>query len=133
MRITAILATALLLAGCGDGAVENPVGNPPAAGGSGGGSSLPQSAAVAMVSGDDGYGSDTHAFQPTEARIGRGGSVTWNNGSGVIHNVTFSGSGAPANIPNHASGSHTRSFPEAGSFSFSCTNHPGMTGVVAVE
>lgn len=73
-------------------------------------------------------------FSPTQVTIARTGSVTWNNTSGVVHNVTFdAATGAPANVPDHGSGSNQRTFSVAGTFPFQCTLHAGMTGSVAVQ
>lgn len=73
-------------------------------------------------------------FSPTQVTITRDGIVTWSNGSATLHNVTFAAtSGAPSNIPDHSSGSNQRSFPTTGTFNYSCTNHGGMNGSVAVQ
>jgi plastocyanin len=93
----------------------------------------PTTASVAMLSQSDGYGYETHAFNPENVTIARNGSVTWSNGTGFVHNVTFSGAGAPSNVPDHTTGSSARTFANAGTFSYSCTNHLGMTGVVVVQ
>lgn len=74
------------------------------------------------------------SFSPSSVSITRNGTVTWNNTSGLDHNVTFaSTAGAPANITTHNSGSNQRSFATAGTFSYSCTLHAGMNGTVAVQ
>lgn len=91
------------------------------------------SASVAMSTTSDVYGSESNTFSPTSVTIARNGTVTWTNGTGTVHNVTFSGSGAPANIADHSSGSNTRTFANAGSFSYQCTNHAGMAGSVTVQ
>ncbi|HUE95815.1 MAG TPA: hypothetical protein VMN39_04120, partial [Longimicrobiaceae bacterium] len=76
-----------------------------------------------------GMGVDT--FIPAQVDIVRGGSVTFINESGTLHDVDF---GVPAlNIPVHASGQHTRHFPEAGAFPYHCNLHAGMTGTVYVH
>jgi plastocyanin len=73
-------------------------------------------------------------FSPTQVTIARNGTVTWNNTSGVVHNVTFDATtGAPANIPDHSSGSNQRTFSVSGTFPFQCTLHAGMTGQVGVQ
>ena len=87
-----------------------------------------------MSTSDDGYGSSANTFNPTGVTIARTGSVTWTNNSGVVHNVTFGpATGVPANVPNLASGSVSRSFTAAGTFTYQCSNHPGMTGQVVVQ
>lgn len=73
-------------------------------------------------------------FDPTSVTITRTGTVTWNNTSGVVHNVTFTAAtGAPANIGDHSSGSNQRTFDTVGNFAYSCTNHAGMNGSVSVQ
>jgi plastocyanin len=69
-------------------------------------------------------------FDPSQVLVARNGSVTWT--FAMEHNVTFDGSGAPANIPTTASGSVSRAFPNAGSFPYHCTLHTGMNGTVVV-
>ena len=93
----------------------------------------PQTASVELTSTGDGYGSTVHAFTPNRVTVARGGTVTWGNGTGFVHNVTFSGSSAPASIPDFSAGNVERTFPTAGTFSYSCTNHSAMTGVVEVR
>lgn len=132
-RCLCALVAMLLVGGCssGGGATSDPTGPNPENPGTP--AAPPQTAQVTMVSGSDGYGGESHSFQPTRVEIARNGTVTWVNSSGVVHNVTFSTAGAPAGIGDHASGSHARSFPVAGTFDYSCTNHAGMTGQVVVR
>ena len=108
MSLAAVLAGALLA--CGDD-------DDPAGPGQGGNS-------VSM-------GADT--FSPASITVDRNESVTWTNSSGVLHNVTFTTNGSPANIADHTSGSNARAFPTAGTFSYNCTNHAGMNGSVTVQ
>jgi plastocyanin len=73
-------------------------------------------------------------FTPRSVTIAPGGSVTWQM-SGDRHNVTFSGA-APTggNIPDTESGrSATRTFPNAGTYNYTCTRHNGMSGTVVVQ
>lgn len=74
------------------------------------------------------------AFSPRAVTIIAGGSVTWQF-SETTHNVTFSGAAPPGgSIPNQQPGNAvTRSFPTAGSYSYECTRHSGMTGTVQVQ
>jgi plastocyanin len=73
------------------------------------------------------------SFSPQTVTIAAGGSVTWNI-SGATHNVTFNGA-APTggNIPDTRGASATRTFPTAGTYSYQCTRHDGMTGQVVVQ
>jgi plastocyanin len=73
-------------------------------------------------------------FSPAEVTIPTGGSVTWQF-SQTRHNVTFQGaSPAGGNIPDQDSGtSASRTFAVAGTYSYVCTRHSGMTGRVVVQ
>jgi len=83
---------------------------------------------------DDGYGYAVYSFAPASVTITKGGTVTWTNEAGTTpHNVTFSSTGAPANIANFTTGSSARTFPNVGTFSYQCTNHAGMSGTVTVQ
>jgi len=139
MRLSKVLLAVLAL-GCGGGGGDgNPTGTTGGPGtgtgtGPGTGTGSPSaSATVSTKSSDDGYGTATYSFSPATVSVQRGGTVTWSNEGNVVHNVTFNGaSGAPANIPNFSGSSATRTFTTSGSFSYQCTNHPGMNGAVTV-
>lgn len=69
-------------------------------------------------------------FTPNCTTVAPGTTVTWNWASGgVEHNVTF-GSGSSSST--QGSGDFQRSFPNAGTFPYSCTLHGGMTGEIRV-
>jgi len=76
-----------------------------------------------------------NSFTPSSLTVPRTTTVTWAwQGTTVDHNVTFAATtGAPSNIPNRTSESVTRTFNTAGTFNYSCTNHPGMNGQVTVN
>lgn len=112
-----------------DGSPTEPPGNTPNTPNT----PAPQTASVELMSTGDGYGSLAHAFNPNRVTVARGGTVFWGNGTGILHNVSFVSGTAPADIPDFSSGSVERTFQTAGTFSYSCTNHSGMTGVVEVR
>lgn len=112
-----------------DGSPTGPPGNTPNTPNT----PAPQTASVELTSTGDGYGSLAHAFTPDRVTVARGGTVSWGNGTGILHNVNFASASAPADIANFSSGNIERTFPTAGTFSYSCTNHSGMTGVVEVR
>ena len=86
---------------------------------------LPTEAEVSTLSGD--------VFTPSKVIIAEGGSVTWTFGP-VLHTVSFtSGAGAPSNITSGVSSSQSRTFNQAGNFSYICTIHAGMNGQVIVR
>jgi plastocyanin len=71
-------------------------------------------------------------FDPRTVAITSGGSVTWT--FALLHNVTFTAAtGVPANIPDTGTGSVQRQFNTPGTFNYSCTIHPGMSGTVVVR
>jgi len=73
-----------------------------------------------------------NSFSPANIMVSTGAAVTWNwAGAYTAHNVTFdNGSGGSGDKVN---GTYNRTFPTAGSFTYSCTNHPGMDGAVTVQ
>jgi plastocyanin len=86
---------------------------------------------------------DNNVFTPGNVKIAmsvatdQGVTWTW---AGVVgglgHNVTFSGgTGVPLNCGTTSTAGATcqRSFPTAGTFDYSCTNHLGMNGTIAVR
>jgi len=74
------------------------------------------------------------SFEPNSLTVPRNSPVGFLNNSGIIHNVTFASMAAGvSNIPNHSSGNNTRTFPNAGTFAFTCTLHAGMDGQILVQ
>jgi plastocyanin len=71
-------------------------------------------------------------YIPATVDVRAGGEVTWTAGL-VDHTVTFTTPGAPADIPFLQESSASRTFPTNGSFTYRCTIHPGMTGIVNVH
>ena len=72
------------------------------------------------------------SFDPQTVTIVPNGTVTWT--FQALHNVQFSGSGAPANIADRSSGSESRTFPTAGTYNYICTIHgSSMSGTVRVQ
>jgi adhesin/invasin len=77
-----------------------------------------------------------NSFTPKDITIPVNTVVTWQWQTVTsVHNVTFAATppGAPANIPDRSAvGTVSRTFNNAGTFNYQCTNHPGMTGSVTV-
>ncbi|HEY7898529.1 MAG TPA: plastocyanin/azurin family copper-binding protein [Gemmatimonadaceae bacterium] len=116
------LASLVVIASCGSSATgPNYGGNgsPPP-------SCVPGSGTVCLVSGNQ--------FSPTQITVTAGSSITFNNVSGTTHNVTFTTTGSPANVPDFASGTKVVAFPTAGTYDYHCTIHGlSMSGVVVVQ
>jgi plastocyanin len=137
--LLACMALGLVVAGCGDDDDDGGGGDAanteqPAEQGSAGGGGGPDE-----EGGGGGGGGGTEvsmegiAFEPAEATVSAGDTVTWVNNDSVGHDVTadsFS-SGDPGGMANGDTFEHT--FEEAGTFDYVCTVHPGMEGSVVVE
>lgn len=135
MRMSYVLLAVLVL-GCGGGGGDSGYTTGPSTGGNNNppsGGTASGTASVSMSSSDDGYGYQTFSFSPSSVTITKGGTVTWNNTGSTVHNVTFTTAGAPSGIGNFSSGSNSRTFPTAGTYSYQCTNHAGMQGTVTVQ
>jgi plastocyanin len=83
------------------------------------------------------------SFSPASRTVATGTTVTWDNSSGVIHNVTWdnatgrsaavAGDGT-GDISDFSNGTHTRMFNTPGTYGFHCTIHaPGMKGTLTVQ
>lgn len=121
MRLIGLVLASAVLVACGGGS-----------GGGGGGGPTGPGPGPAPSTRTVTMGAAT--FSPNATTLALNGTVTWVNSSGIEHNVTFAAAaGAPASIDNHTSGSTARTFGTAGTFSYTCTNHAGMTGSVAVQ
>ncbi|MBL0171475.1 MAG: CHRD domain-containing protein [Gemmatimonadaceae bacterium] len=88
------------------------------------------SAPAAVASSASVSATGANVFTPTSVTIGVGGSVNWSFTGD--HNVLFSGTGAPADIPVTSSGSISRAFSTLGTFNYTCSLHSGMNGIVTV-
>lgn len=75
---------------------------------------------------------DTFRFEPDPLTIERGQAVTWSNNDAIAHTVTHDGGDFDMELADKgATASHT--FAEAGTFTYTCTRHPGMAGSVIVR
>jgi plastocyanin len=74
------------------------------------------------------------AFSPKKLSVSKGTKVTFAfRDDTTTHNVTSSGSKRFKTIGDRSSGSVTRTFSRAGTYRYSCTLHPGMTGRIVVR
>lgn len=74
------------------------------------------------------------AFSPENLSVSRGTKVTFAfRDDGISHNVISTGSKRFKGIPTRSSGSQARRFSTAGTYRYSCTLHPGMSGRIVVR
>ena len=73
------------------------------------------------------------AFTPVTLTVTAGSTVTWTNNDNVVHNVTSTGGTFVSSGPISPGGTYLLQFNTKGSFPYSCTIHPTMTGVIIVQ
>ncbi len=71
------------------------------------------------------------AFGPSTIEIQKGDTIEWVNRDSAPHTVTFDNGMADENLPS--SGTARVTFTEEGQFTYFCSFHPGMKGVVIVS
>lgn len=116
-----VLATAL---GCG-GSSGYPTSSGNNTGGTGGtGTGGSTSSSISVVD---------NSFDPAATTVTAGTTVTWTWNGSAQHNVTFDdGSGLKSATQN--SGTYSRTFASAGTYSYHCTIHgAGMSGTITVK
>ena len=118
--VLAILCAALAACSKSESPTANPTENP---------TSNPTTPAVTTF---DVY-TPGNTFSPFSLRVTRGSTVRFNI-YGENHNVIFGRGtyGAPTDINVVKDVVVSRQFSTTGSFSYSCTVHPGMTGEIVV-
>jgi plastocyanin len=70
-------------------------------------------------------------FQGDTVTISAGQAVRWTNGDPVEHTITFDDGTGSSLIPQH--GGYARRFDQPGTYTYHCTPHPYMKGVVVVK
>lgn len=72
------------------------------------------------------------AFQPANLQVKVGTTVTWTNQDTAPHTVTFRDSSMTGSALLQKGQSFSYTFTKAGTFSYYCQVHPGMTAQVVV-
>lgn len=109
LQLTAVLVTVLLLAGCGAvaaGITDEP--GPPVG-----------TSTVRVVDND---------FEPSDAEVTVGDTLTWQWEGESDHNVVGDGFSSPV----QRDGTFEHTFSEQGTYAYHCTLHGGMRGTVTV-
>lgn len=93
-------------------------------------SPTPSGPNVSIVSGASAR--TTTAYSPSPLTVGVGSAVTWVNNDSVAHTSTSNG-GTWNSATIAPGGRFTFTFQSAGTYTYHCTIHPGMTGTVVVQ
>ncbi|MEO8148754.1 MAG: plastocyanin/azurin family copper-binding protein [Bacteroidia bacterium] len=72
------------------------------------------------------------AFNPSSITVAVNTTITWTNKDGMAHTVT-SNTGLFDSGTINGGGTYSHQFTTAGTFSYKCSFHSGMTGVVIVQ
>ena len=125
---TAALSALLVVAACGGSDSTSPTPGATAGGGTPGGNTgggqTPTAANAVTVSND--------FFTPSAITVPVGTTVTWTwSPDAITHNVTFTDGTTSGD--KGANASYSRQFSTAGTFTYRCTIHAGMTGTVTVH
>jgi plastocyanin len=112
-------ALAVMLAGCSSPSAT-PATTPPA-------SITPTSTTPAPAQTD--VRIKDFAFSPQEARVAKGGTVTWTNLDSTAHTVSFNG--VQSKVLNNGD-TYSKTFNETGTFDYICGIHTYMKGKVVV-
>jgi len=103
-----------------------------AAGGCSTGNKTTQSTTSATTPGGSNVILSNFAFSPSTLTVAVGTTVTWTNKDASSHTVTSdTGVFNSGGMSQNATYSYT--FNTAGTFSYSCTIHPGMKGKIIVQ
>ena len=74
---------------------------------------------------------DNFAFKPSTIEVKQGDTIEWVNKDSAPHTVTFDNGMADENLPS--GGTARVTFTEAGQFTYFCSFHPEMKGIVIVQ
>jgi len=72
-------------------------------------------------------------FAGDAVTISTGQAVRWTNRDPVEHTVTFDGAAEPGSPVIPPNGSYVHRFDKPGTYTYHCTPHPFMKGVVVVK
>jgi len=110
--------------GCSSSSNMLPVTPNPGGGNPGGGSGTPGANEVWM---------QNTAFNPATRTVMAGTTITWTNKQAMDHNVTSSNGAFTASPTMGLGATFSVTFNTAGTYNYSCTFHPGMTGTIIVQ
>lgn len=76
-------------------------------------------------------GNQSYGPSPLTMRVGQ--VVNWHNQDSIDHTATLAGMFDSGNVPAFSAHSQTATFSRTGTFTYHCTIHPGMVGVILVQ
>ena len=118
------LAAAILA--CGGSSDSTGPGTTGGGGGGGGGGTAPVATTAVEMKG--------LAFTPAAIKVTSGATVTWTNSDNTGHNITFANAAVAPSGTVAAGVNKALVMPTAaGTYPYSCTIHPGMSGSVQVQ
>jgi plastocyanin len=113
-----LLVIAVLISGCTTTTTTRPAEQTPVTTTSAQVTTTPAPVSVAIKS---------STFVPGNVGISKGTTVTWTNDDGVQHTVTSVPQGEFDSGPIDPGKTYSYTFNQAGTFEYSCLNHPSMT------
>lgn len=125
VRVSIMAGVLVVAAACGGGP------GPGATGPAATGPAAPTGAVACTGSGGSQVAIADNTFNPASATVAVGGSVTWTNADPGTHTVTFNEGPDCGRLAQNASVSRT--FTDAGTFTYRCTIHGSMRGSVVVQ
>jgi plastocyanin len=130
----AILGAALITAGCGSSSSSSSSSSP-----GGGGGRYPAAAAPKSTSAPAASANKVQvalkniAFDPSTVNAKVGQTIVWTNQDGVDHNVTADSGATFKSSDFGQGGTFSTKVTKAGTITYRCTIHPGMTGTIVVK
>ena len=121
--MTAAAGVALMLSACGGSATPVAATTPAA-------TPSPSPSAQASPVATTSVKIANFAFSPSAITVKAGSTVTWTNQDEDAHTVAING--APVSQPLQNGDAFTHTFAQPGTYSYLCTIHPFMRGMVVV-
>lgn len=115
-----VLVLALALVGCsGAGSSQTPIQSPSS------------TASSTVVGSSSTVTIANFQFTPTPVEVSVGGTVTWTNEDSATHQLL--GDAGIKSGPLGQGATYSQTFTKAGTYSYHCTIHPKMQGLVVVK
>ena len=127
LAVTGLLAAGLVLAACSSTASTSA----PTSAASAAASAAAPAPASAAAAGSAAVAIRDFAFAPGTVTVAPGSTVTWTNGDGAAHTVTFDDGTGSGKLASGAT--FSRTFDAPGTYAYVCSIHSSMKGEVVVK